>query len=56
MQWILNSLPDVFEDDATAWDGHESAEAWFDRAEAADRAAEADAALPAIAITLTRLS
>ena len=44
MQWIINSLPDVFEDDATAWDGTESAEAWFDRVEAADRAAEANAA------------
>ena len=43
MQWILNSIPDVFEDDGLAWDGTETAQAWSDRVEAADKAAEADA-------------
>jgi hypothetical protein len=44
MQWILNSLPDVWDDDETAWDGQESAEAWFDRTEAFYRASQIDAA------------
>ena len=39
MQWILNSIPDVF--DGPDWDGKEAAQAWFDRVEAADKAAEA---------------
>ena len=47
MQWVLNSLPDVWDDDETAWDGVESAQAWFDRTEsfyrAAKEAAEASA-------------
>lgn len=33
MQWILNSLPDVWDDPASEWDGFESAEEWFDRTE-----------------------
>ena len=41
MQWILNSLPDLWDDPDTAWDGQESAGAWFDRTDAAYRAAEA---------------
>ncbi len=40
MQWILNALPDVWDDDETAWDGKESAEEWFDRTESFYRAAE----------------
>ena len=43
MEWILNSLPDVWDDPETEWDGVESAQAWFDRTEAFYRAAEADA-------------
>jgi hypothetical protein len=31
MQWIINSLPEFWEDPDTAWDGTESAQAWFDR-------------------------
>lgn len=46
MQWILNSIPDVWDDPETEWDGKESAQAWFDRTEAFYRAAEA--AAPAI--------
>jgi hypothetical protein len=43
-QWILNALPPpVDEGDGLGWDGKESAAAWFDRVEAADRAAEAEA-------------
>jgi hypothetical protein len=43
VQWILNSLPPpVDEGDGLGWDGQESAQHWFDRAEA-DRAAEAEA-------------
>lgn len=33
MQWILNSLPDVWDDPASEWDGFESAQEWFDRTE-----------------------
>ena len=45
MQWILNGLaPPVDEGDGLAWDGEESAQAWFDRVEAADRAASEAAA------------
>ena len=44
MQWILNSIPDVWDDPETEWDGKESAEAWFDRTESFYRAAEAGAA------------
>ena len=36
MQWILNSLPDVY--DGPEWDGEETAAAWLDRVEAADKA------------------
>ena len=43
MQWILNSLGDVWDDPETEWDGTESADTWFDRTEAFYRAAEADA-------------
>ena len=49
MQWILNSLPDVWDDPETAWDGKESAEAWFDRTESFYRAPQDDAAPPAAA-------
>lgn len=31
MQWILNSLPDVWDDAETEWDGKESANEWWDR-------------------------
>ena len=31
MQWILNSLPDVWDDPETKWDGKESADEWWDR-------------------------
>ena len=41
MQWILNSIPDQRDDEETRWDGKESAQEWFDRVEAAYRAAEA---------------
>jgi hypothetical protein len=34
MQWILNSLPDVY--DGPAWDGRETAAEWLDRADAGD--------------------
>lgn len=41
MQWILNSLPDVWDGpEGTAWDGSEPAQAWFDRTETAYHAAE----------------
>jgi hypothetical protein len=43
MQWILNSLPDVWDDPETEWDGRESAQAWFDRTESFYRAAESAA-------------
>ena len=43
MQWVLNSLPDVWDDPETAWDGRESAEAWWDRTDPFYRAAVADA-------------
>jgi hypothetical protein len=46
MQWILNSLPDVWDDPETEWDGKESAEAWFDRTEAFYRASERAAEPP----------
>ena len=39
MQWVLNSLPDVWDDPETAWDGRESAEAWWDRTDPFYRAA-----------------
>jgi hypothetical protein len=32
MEWILNGLPDQWDDDETRWDGKETAQAWFDRA------------------------
>ena len=41
MQWVLNSLPDIWDDPETEWDGNESAQAWFDRTDAEYRAAEA---------------
>ena len=44
MQWILNAAPDLWDDPETEWDGREPAQAWFDRVDAADRAAEADSA------------
>jgi hypothetical protein len=37
MQWIINSLPGLWDDPDTAWDGEESAQAWFDRTEDAYR-------------------
>ena len=43
MQWILNSLPDVWDDPETEWNGTETADEWFDRTEAFYRAAMADA-------------
>ena len=43
MQWVLNSLPDLWDDDETAWDGRESAQAWFDRTEDFYRAAKENA-------------
>ena len=43
MQWILNSLGDVWDDPETEWDGKESAQAWFDRTESFYRAARDDA-------------
>jgi hypothetical protein len=43
MQWILNSIPDVWDDPETEWDGKESAQAWFDRTESFYRAAKEDA-------------
>ena len=43
MQWILNSLPDVWDDPETEWDGKESAGAWFDRTESFYRASESAA-------------
>jgi len=44
MEWILNSLPDVWEDEETEWDGRESANEWWDRTDAFYRAAETPAA------------
>jgi len=43
MQWILNSLPDVWDDPETEWDGSESADEWWDRTDSFYREAEADA-------------
>ena len=34
MQWILNSLPDVWDDEETEWDGTETANEWWDRTDA----------------------
>ena len=48
MQWVLNSLPDVWDDPETKWDGAESAQAWFDRTEDFYRAAKEDAELSGI--------
>ena len=42
MQWILNSLPDVWDTPETEWDDKESAQEWFDRADAWYRAGESD--------------
>ena len=39
MEWILNSLPDVWEDEETEWDGRESADEWWDRTDGFYRAA-----------------
>lgn len=45
MQWVLGAVPpEVDEGDGLGWDGVESAQAWFDRVEAADRAASEAAA------------
>lgn len=45
MQWILNSIPDVDDNEPEdQWDGTETATQWLDRQRAADRAAEAEAA------------
>jgi hypothetical protein len=41
-QWILNSLPDVWDDPETEWDGKESAAEWWDRTDGFYRAAVAD--------------
>lgn len=39
MQWILNSIPDVDDNDpADQWNGTETAHEWLDRQRAADRA------------------
>jgi len=39
MQWILNSIPDVDDNDpADQWNGTESAAEWIERQQAADRA------------------
>jgi hypothetical protein len=39
MQWILNSIPDVDDNDpADQWNGTETAREWLDRQQAADRA------------------
>lgn len=48
MQWIINSLPGLWDDPDTKWDGEESAQAWFDRTESAYRSPEllADATAP----------
>src|ERR1017187_6524901 len=43
MQWILNSIPDGWDDPETAWDGTESANEWWDRTDGWYRAAETDA-------------
>jgi hypothetical protein len=44
MQWILNSIPDVDDNDPEdQWNGTETAGEWLDRQQAADRAAEAEA-------------
>ncbi len=48
MQWVLNSLPDLWDDEETAWDGRESAQAWFDRTEDFYRAAKEAAEPPGI--------
>jgi hypothetical protein len=42
MQWILNSIPDVDDNDpADQWNGTETAAEWLDRQQAADKAREA---------------
>lgn len=42
MQWILNSIPDVDDNDpGDQWNGTETAAQWLDRQRAGDRAAEA---------------
>jgi hypothetical protein len=42
MQWILNSIPDVDDNDPEdQWNGTESAREWLDRQRAADKAFEA---------------
>ena len=42
MQWILNSIPDVDDNDPEdQWNGTETAREWLDRQQAADRAWEA---------------
>src|SRR5208282_5721417 len=46
MQWILNSLPDVWDDPETEWDGKESANEWWDRTDSFYRAAETAPAPP----------
>jgi hypothetical protein len=40
MQWILNSLPDVWDDPEAEWDGRESAAEWWDRTDSFYREAE----------------
>jgi len=34
MQWILNFLPDVWDDEETEWNGTETAQEWWDRTDA----------------------
>jgi hypothetical protein len=49
VQWILNSLPDVWDDPETEWDGTESANEWWDRTEGFYRVAEGgDEKAPAV--------
>ena len=38
MQWILNSLPDVWDDEETEWNGTETANEWWDRTDVFYRA------------------
>ena len=47
MQWILNSLPDVWDDEETKWDGRESADEWWERTEDFYRAAASEEKAPA---------
>jgi len=48
MQWILNSLPDQWDDEETKWDGKESANEWWDRTDGFYREATSEEKAPAI--------